>query len=91
MKNKKAVRKLGKVEAILSDIVDRHSTLGQNAGDLMADTRSSVGRLREVLTASRTPGKVKKSDGKPEKAPSPPEVSKKLAPARKKGNRESET
>ena len=87
MKDKKAVRKLGQVEALLSDIIERHSTLDQSAGEHLAAAQSSVSRAKETILAQPLPGKAKKPPVKAEKPTPAPEATKKPAPPRKQTKR----
>ena len=84
MKDKKAVRRLGKVEAILSDIIERHTALELSTGDLLASAKSTVIRAKEALGTQPLPRKVKKASVKVEEELPKPEETKKPAPAVKK-------
>ena len=84
MKDKKAVRKLGEVEAILSDIIKRHTTLDQSAGELLAAAKSSVSRAKATMEVQPLPDKAKKPAVKAEKSTPAPVSTKKPAPSGKK-------
>lgn len=49
MKDKKAVKKLSEAEAILADVIDRHTTIEKSAGDLLLSAKSSICRAKESL------------------------------------------
>jgi len=79
MKDKKAVKRLSKVEAILAEVIDGHATIDKAAGDLLASAKLSVGRARETLNV-KTAAKAKDAKLQP-KSP------KTAAPAAPKGKR----
>ncbi len=87
MKKKKAVRKLEKVEAILSDVIERYTTIDQNTGHLLTAAMSSVSRAKEALGVEALPEKGKKPSAKTEKPSVSPEAEKTNVPAVKKQKR----
>ena len=87
MKDKKAVRKLGKVVDMLSDIIERHTPPDLSTGDLLATAKSAVSRAKDALGVQSLASKIKKTLVKAEENSLKPEIAKKTAPAVKKRKR----
>jgi hypothetical protein len=86
MKDKKAVRKLEKVESILSDIIERHTALETSEGDLLGSAMAAVSSAKAALSAEPAPAKGTKPAVKVSKKIKP-ESSKAPARAEKKRKR----
>jgi hypothetical protein len=74
MKATKALKRLGKIEASLSDLIERFSASDHRGQEFLQNAKASVIHARETLQASRTAKKprVKHSDEPPVKATSEP-------------------
>lgn len=71
MKDKKAVRKLEKVESILADIIERHTALEPIEGELLGSAMAAVSRVKSALSIEPAPAKIKKAAGKAAKEVKP--------------------
>lgn len=84
MKAKKAVKRLNKVETLLSDVIDQYSEINQNVRDLLVSARVSVTRAKETKLFQPSPDSVKKPLQKAKKPHITPEGKRKISLAAKK-------
>jgi hypothetical protein len=77
MKANKALKRLAKIEALMSDVTERYSASAPLLGEVLQDAKAAVARAKEAVSlqaSSGTKGAVAKADRAAEKA----------APAQKK-------
>jgi hypothetical protein len=89
MKIKKALKRLGQVEGLLSDIVDHYSGIEQSSRDLLVSAQLLVVRAKESLSvpSSSSTGEIVekgKSDLPPTAKGKKPPISAKKRPASKR-------
>jgi len=51
MKAKKALKRLNKVESVLSDVIDGFPTSARGLRELLDSAKNSIGRAREIVNA----------------------------------------
>ena len=71
MKAKKAVKKLTRVEALLSNVIDQYTGNGRSVAELLDSAKESVIRAKERVSiqassraAKKPPAKAEKSNGR---------------------------
>lgn len=84
MKVKKALKRLAKVEELLSDVVGYYSSIEQSARDLLVSARLLVVRAKESLSDQPSPSSARKPALKAEKSNLKAGGRKKASPAAKK-------
>lgn len=67
MKAKKALKRLTRVEALLSDVIDRYAATERDLKDLLGEAKASVVRAKETVTVKASPA-TKKPPAKAEKS-----------------------
>jgi hypothetical protein len=83
MKAKKALKRLDKVEKMLSDVLDGFSAIKQNVREFLDTAKASVGRATEAMKPKPGPKAEKKTKEKTDKAPVPKKPAKKKPAAKK--------
>ncbi len=63
MKAKKALKRLNKIEALISDVTERYSAGASQIRDVLRDAKAAVIRAKEAVQASS--GKAKNPPVKP--------------------------
>ncbi len=71
MKAKKAVKRLNKVEALLSNIIDQFPASKQEFGELLDSAKAAVIRARETVNSQLSTSAAKKTPAKAEIAQQP--------------------
>ena len=68
MKAKKALKRLARVEALLSDVMDRYASSEQDLKDLLGEAKASVARAKQTLNVKASSTAAKKPPAKAEKS-----------------------
>ena len=78
MKANKALKRLAKIEALMSDVTERYSASAPHTREVLQDAKAAVTRAKEAVSLQASSGKSKNSPGKPSRPPSKatPELSK---------------
>ena len=82
MKANKALKRLAKIEALLSDVTERCSASAPHVRDVLQDAKAAVARAKEAVRLRASAGKPKKSA--PIKKAAKKAAAKKAAPAQTK-------
>jgi len=82
MKANKALKRLAKIEALISDVAKRYSSGKTHVRDALQDAKAALARVKAAVS-SRAPVKTAKKSP-PIKKAAKKRVAKKVAPARKK-------
>ncbi len=64
MKAKKAVKRLMKAEALLSNVIDQFAASKQEVGELLAEAKAAVIRARETVDSQLSATAINKTSGK---------------------------
>jgi hypothetical protein len=87
MKAKKAVKRLSRVETLLSNVIDQYATSEQDVKELLDSAKASVVRAKETVNSQASAAVAKKPPAKakePKRRKLTAEVRKKLSLAAKK-------
>ena len=68
MKAKKAVKKLARVEALLSNVIDQYAGNGRNLRELLDSAKESIVRAKETVTQQASSKATKKPPAQAEKS-----------------------
>jgi hypothetical protein len=82
MKANKALKRLAKIEGLISDVVERYSPAAPQMREALRDAQSAVARAREAVSPQASSGKRKEPVAKRSKPPAKAAV-KKAVPAAK--------
>ena len=82
MKANKALKRLAKIEALLSDVAERYSASAPHVRDVLQDAKAAVARAKEALRLQAFSGRPKKSAAIKKAAKKA--AAKKAAPTQKK-------
>ena len=82
MKANKALKRLAKIEALISDVTERYSASAPHVRDVLQDAKAAVARAKEAVRLRASAGKSKKSA--PIKKGAKKAAAKKAAPAQTK-------
>jgi hypothetical protein len=56
MKANKALKRLAKIEALMSDVMDRYSASAPGIREMLQDAKASVTRAKEAVSLQASPG-----------------------------------
>src|SRR5260370_21879594 len=82
MKANKALKRLAKIEALISDVTERYSASVPHVRDVLQDAKAAVARAKEAVRLRASAGKPKKSA--PDKKAARKAAAKKAVPAQTK-------
>ena len=68
MKAKKALKRLNKIEELLSDVIDQFPKSTDGLGELLDSAKAAVGRAKTAVNSQVSPRAAKKQPGKAETA-----------------------
>ena len=91
MKSNKALRRLAKIEAIISDVSKRYSASAAHVQAALKGAKVAFAVLKEAVSSDTSSGPVKKPLVKasgPKTTPEPAKTKRKLSPAGKRANQE---
>ena len=63
MKTKKALKRLAKIEALISDLAKRYSASMPNIREVLQDAKAAVTRAKKALSVQASSGTAKKRSG----------------------------
>ena len=69
MKTNKALKRLAKIEALISDMTERYSS-APHIREALQDAKAAVARAKEAVSLQRSAGKAKNPTAKHSKPPS---------------------
>jgi hypothetical protein len=70
MKANKAVKRLAKIEALMSDVTERYSASAPHIREMLQDAKAAVTRAKEAVSLQASSGKAKSPPAKHSRPPS---------------------
>src|SRR5208283_2591088 len=72
MKNRKAVKRLAKIEGLLSDLIERYSSISAYTREALQDAKAAVENAKTVVESQSSSGPAKKAQVRDSTPPSKP-------------------
>ena len=68
MKSNKALKRLGKIEALISDVSERYSSGASHIREALQDAMAAFARVKAAVSSQASSGTAKHPPGKPKKS-----------------------